>query len=61
MPRRAKARPTLPRTRNFQAASSDVSRFWKATRNTEASVVASTAIQRTPRLLETATSSIAAT
>ena len=61
VPRRAKARPRLPSTRNFHAASSEVSRLWKATRKTDTRVVSSTAIQRIPRLLETATSSIANT
>ena len=46
-------RPRLPSIRNFQAASSDVSRSWKLTRNTDASVVNSTAIHRMPRLLDT--------
>ena len=61
VPSSAKARPRLPSTRNFQAASSDVSRLWKATRKTDTSVVISTAIHRIPRLFETETSSIANT
>ena len=61
VPSRANPRPRLPNIRNFHAASSDVSWLWNATRNTEASVVNSTAIHRMPRLFDTATSSIAKT